>query len=361
MDFIPIQLYTPIYFHIILFVVLLTFIHTQSQKIRSKTNITFMQYSGYLILLFVLLYMGLRPIDGVFVDMGTYARIFLLYQSGQIFINISDPVFNSFISFSSKIMSLQMFFLICTLLYILPLYIVSKKWFKAYWFYAFLFLIGSLSFWTYGVNGIRNGIAGSLLLLGMSRDKRVFQIIWIVLAIGFHKSMLLPALGFLITQFYNKPKHYILFWLLCIPLSLISGGFWENLFSRFTFLSDERLRYLTTEANVGAFSKTGFRWDFLFYSASAVFAGWYYIVKKNFNDKFYWRLFNTYVFANAFWILVIRANFTNRFAYLSWFMMALVIVYPLLKQNLILSQHKKIGFILIGYFSFTYLMDVVLK
>ena len=254
-----------------------------------------------------------------------------------------------------------MFFFVCILLYILPLYTICKKWFKSYWFYAFIFLIASLSFWTYGVNGIRNGIAGSLLLMGMSRVKLSNQIIFIVLAIGFHKSMLLPALGFLITQFYNKPKVFFIFWLLSIPLSLISGGFWENYFSGLNIVDDDRLRYLTTATESGAFRYSGFRWDFLLYSASAVFAGWYYIVKKEFNDKFYWRLFNTFVFANAFWILVIRANFTNRFAYLSWFMMALVIVYPLLKQNLILNQHRKIGFILMGYFMFTYVFNFLLK
>ncbi len=124
---------------------------------------------------------------------------------------------------------------------------------------------------------------------------------------------------------------------------------------------DERVLYLT-HGNIidDDFSSTGFRWDFLIYSATAVFAGWYFIVKKGFNDKVYVTLFTTYVFANAFWILVIRANFSNRFAYLSWFMMALVIIYPFLKQELIPRQHKVLAKVMLVYVAFTFVMNVVL-
>jgi hypothetical protein len=302
--------------------------------------------------------MGLRPIDGVFVDMTTYAFMFSRYQADIVPIDVLDPVFNSYMIFTSKIMEVQTFFLVCALLYVLPLYIVSKKWLNDYWFYVFLFLVGSYSFWAYGTNGIRNGIATSLFLLGMSRDKRVSQVLWILLAVGFHKSMLLPALGYLLTQFYNNPKGYLAFWIACIPLSIVGAGIWEDLFADFTFVGDERLNYLTAKPDTSSFSRTGFRWDFLIYSSVPVFTGGYFIIKKQFKDKTYWMLFNIYVFANAFWILVNRSNFSNRFAYLSWFMMALIFVYPLLKQNLLKNQHIKMAFILLGYYLFTFFMYI---
>jgi hypothetical protein len=66
------------------------------------------------------------------------------------------------------------------------------------------------------------------------------------------------------------------------------------------------------------------------------------------------------VFANAFWILVIRANFSNRFAYLSWFMMALVIIYPFLKSQLMPNQNKVLARVILFYFAFTFLMNVIL-
>ena len=120
--------------------------------------------------------------------------------------------------------------------------------------------------------------------------------------------------------------------MLCIPLSLVSGGFWEGLFAG--FMADERSSYLTDgNINNDSFSSSGFRWDFLLYSASAVYTAYFFIFKKNFTDQRYNRLVCVYLAANAFWVLVIRANFSNRFAYLSWFMMGIVIVYPFLTNS----------------------------
>ena len=77
---------------------------------------------------------------------------------------------------------------------------------------------------------------------------------------------------------------------------------------------------------------------------------------KILNEKIY----SIYLFANALWILVIQANFSNRFAYLSWFMLGLVIVYPFLKQLFFKNQSAILGNILLLYFVFTYLFDFVL-
>lgn len=359
-DLIPIEIYTNVYYYFLLLVVIAVFFHTQVLNLNNPVNLRFNNTIGIFSLLFVLFYMGLRPISKIFVDMPGYAMAFEFYQAGNPIESLKDPVFHYFTLFSSKIMSVEIYFLVCASLYVIPLYIVAKKWFKEYWFYAFLFLIISFSFWAYGTNGIRNGIATSFFLLGVSRDKRIWQIFWIILAISFHKSMLIPTLGFVLANFYNKPKQLIVFWFLCSVLSLIGGNYFELFFANLG-LEDERISYLTADVDAEKFSNIGFRWDFLLYSATAIYAGWFYIVKKKFNDKIYFWLFNTYVFANAFWVLVIQANFSNRFAYLSWFMMGLVIIYPLLKQKLFKNQHKKIGLILLSYFAFTFIMNVILK
>jgi len=303
--------------------------------------------------------MGLRPINGFyFGDMGTYANLFASYQDGEIGSFQKDIVFNYFILWSSKVMSVEIFFLLCAALYVFPLYLTCKTWFDKYWFYAFIFLVGSFSFWAYGTNGIRNGIATSIFLLGISRKMKFTQLLIVLISIGFHKSLLLPAIGFFLAQNVLKPNLIVVLWLLCIPLSLISGGFWENFFAGLGF-DDDRLSYLTAgNVNADEFSSIGFRWDFLLYSASAVFCGWYFIMKKGYNDVVYLTLFSTYVFSNSFWILVIRANFSNRFAYLSWFMMALVIVYPFVRGSLKYVNNKILGGVLMAYFAFTFFMNI---
>lgn len=356
-DFIPIQFYTPIYYHVLLVFILVTFFHTQITAINSQLNLRYIKIAGVALFLFVLLYMGLRPIHGVFVDMTTYNRGFQRYAAGGEIRSEKDLFFHIFTQSSAKIMNAQTYFLVCASIYVIPLYVVSVKWFKRYWFYAFLLLVGSFTFWAFGTNGIRNGMAGSLFLLGISRDRRIFQVLILILALNFHKSLALPIAGFIITQFYNQPRGFYYFWLLCIPLSLAFPGLWENLLA--SLVEDERSEYLTKEVEEGRFSQTGFRWDFLIYGATGVIAGWYYIFKKKIDDVFYIRLYNIFLFANAFWILVIRANFSNRFAYLSWFLLALVIVYPWGKYYFEKDQHKKLGWIMLAYFGFTYFMNVI--
>lgn len=359
-DLIPLQSYGPFYFYVMLFVVVITFFWTQTSSLFSRKGRSFQRGMGVFILLFTLLYIGFRPINGVFLDMMTYNRMFERYASGEAITTDKDLFFHYFTKYASQIMSADFYFFLCAAVYIIPLFLVSKKWFKANWFLGFLFMVTAFSFWNFATNGIRNGMAGSVFLLGVSQKKRIGQILVIFLAINFHKTMLLPAMAFAASFFINKPKLMIVIWITCIPLSLAAGGVFENLIAGIGF-GDDRLSYLTDEVDSGRFSSVGFRWDFLLYSATAVAAGWYFIIKKKYQDPIYLQLFTTYVLTNAFWILVIRANFSNRFAYLSWFMLGFVIIYPLLKKKMVKDQQKLIGLILLIYFSFTFLLNVILK
>ena len=358
-DFIPIQYYATFYFYFYFLVVLLVFFRSKSLPITDKRNLKTIRSLGVVVLLFTFFYIGFRPLSGVFGDMGNYAYSFENFQRGGIADFNGDILFNLFVKLCSFFMSVQVFFLVCAFLYIFPLWYACKKWFKDYSFYAFLALIVSFSFWSYGTNGIRNGIATSLFLYALSRDKMVFKILWILIAVGFHKSIIIPASALALTYFYNDPKKFFFGWLACIPLSLLAGGFWEGLFSG--LMADDRVSYLTQgNVNNDNFSSTGFRWDFLVYSASAVYAAYFFIFKKKFNDPIYNRLVCVYLAANAFWILVIRANFSNRFAYLSWFMMGIVIVYPFLTKIQLKNQHGVLGMLLLAYFGFTFLMNVII-
>ena len=54
--------------------------------------------------------------------------------------------------------------------------------------------------------------------------------------------------------------------------------------------------------------------------------------------------------------MLIRSSFSNRFAYLSWFMYPLVLAYPLLTLPIWKEQGKKTGLILMAHMGFTYFM-----
>lgn len=362
-SWIPIEYYTGIYYHLLLGIVLITWVNTRRFSISDAESIKSNHVIGMALLFFILLYMGLRPISGrYFGDMGTYSKYFEGYQQGNEIAGTPDIGFNFFMRVCSYFMNVKVFFLLCTAIYVLPLLYIAKKWFKSYWFYAFLFLVCSFSFWSYGTNGIRNGMSTSLFLLAISfSERKIILVVLMLLACSIHKSMLIPAAAYGLTLINNDPEKYFFIWLAAIPLSLAMGGFWENFFAGLG-LGDERAGYLTSgNINNDDFSSTGFRWDFLVYSATGVLSGYYFVIKRNFGDKLYIHLVNIYLLVNAFWILVIRANFSNRFAYLSWFMLAIVIVYPFLKQRFFSKPHRTVGTVLFIYYMFTYVMFLINK
>ena len=352
---IPMEIYYDIFINISLFLVLFTLFHTRILNIDNPKNLVFIKFSGISLLIFLILFFGQRPISGVyFGDTINYYRSYIAYQYGaSISENVSDYGWHVFMRIAAQFMSVHTFFTIITFIYIFPMYRISKEFFKEYWYYAFLLFVVSFSFWAYGVNGIRNGAAASLFLWGISyHRKKIVMILFFLLAVQFHKTLLLPIGAYTLTYFYNNPKTYLKAWLAAIPLSFVFGGVFIALFTSLGFGDDRLAGYLSGEAE----ANSGFRWDFIFYSGFAVFAGWYFIIKRKFKDQIYFQLLNTYLICNAFWILVIRANYSNRFAYLSWFMMAIVIIYPMLKQQFFKNQHFMIGKIVFAYFAFTYLM-----
>lgn len=359
-DFIPLPFYADIYHHVLLLITLMTFIRCQSMDYDDERNRQFLKIIGIFLIPFIIIYMGLRPISGrYFGDMWNYYTSFKRFDTLGYVDTEKDITFQYFMLYTGRLFGINGFFFIAAGIYTLSAYIVSKRWFKDYWFYAFLMLAGSFSFWAYGTNGIRNGLATAFFLIAISHKNIFWQLLWFYLAIAFHKTLMLPVAGFLATQFYNRPKLYYGIWLLAIPLSLAAPGLWETTFAG--LIGDDRASGYLVEGKIDHIDllKVGFRWDFLFYSAAGVVAGWYYIFKRGYNDRMYLRIYNTYLFANAFWILVIRANFSNRFAYLSWFLMALVIVYPWLKVRFTPGQLQKLGWIIVAHYAFTYFMNVI--
>ena len=165
------------------------------------------------------------------------------------------------------------------------------------------------------------------------------------------------AVAFLI----KSPKVMFGFWLFSIVLSLIAGGPISNLLASLGF--DERLSdYITADVDEGRFSHTGFRWDFLLYSSMPILLGYYLIFKKKVFNRTYLLLLGTYIYANAFWIMVIRAEYSNRFAYLSWFLYPIVLCYPLLRLKIWpKTQGQKTAIIMAGHLAFTLFMMFVYK
>ena len=225
-------------------------------------------------------------------------------------------------------------------------------------------LVSFLTF-AYSTNTIRSGMAHSILLLGISlylnqkKDKlSVISMACFIFAFSVHKSIALGLVCFFMAYYIVGLRISFQFWFLSIFLSLFVGNQVASFFQGLGF--DDRLdKYLVADDFTG-FSRTGFRWDFLLYSAIPIILGYYIAIKRGIEDKKYSILLSTYLLANAFWIMVIRAQFSDRFAYLSWFLYPVVLSYPLLKMDI---WGKKQGlyayWILTGHLLFTLVMNFI--
>ena len=305
--------------------------------------------------------MGLRPISYYFGDMGTYMKEFESYQNGKSFDGSKEYLFESLKFFFAKSGTAELFFFTCSLLYILPVFFISKKLFQNYWYYSFIVLIGSFSFWSYGTNGIRQGVATSVFLIGLTSKNNFIKTTFCCFSFLIHKSLLLVCAGFVLVHFVQNTKYYFRGWFFSIVLSLAAGRFFESLFASFSVVDEKSKQYLGDyeAAAEEIVLKVGFRWDFLIYSGFGVFAIWFFMIKKKYQDPIYLKIAHLYLTINAFWILVIRANYSNRIAYLSWFMLGLVIIYPLLKVQFFKNQHVVVGVTIFGYYLVTYLLCIV--
>lgn len=223
---------------------------------------------------------------------------------------------------------------------------------------GFLFLVSSLTFYTFGVNGIRNGLACHLTLLAMAffmEDRRGIAIAIAFLAAGIHRSVFLPMICIPIAwKVIKEPRHAIYIWLASIILSIFADGWFMNMFASIGF--DDRMSIYLTGDSLEDNREPEFRWDFLAYSAVPVFLTYLINITWGRRDGWFNIIATTYILCNAFWILVIRAEFSNRFAYLSWFLYPVVCVYPLCNMKAWVNQDRTAGIILLAYYGFTFFM-----
>ena len=120
-----------------------------------------------------------------------------------------------------------------------------------------------------------------------------------------------------------------------------------------------RANYLN-DVNGAWGGKTGFRIDFVIYSAMPILVGYWAVYKKKLQlSKIYTCLLNLYMVLNGTWMLCMYANFTNRIAYLSWFLYPIVLIYPYLNENWGPTRYKDFSKVMLAHLGFTLFMKFV--
>lgn len=277
------------------------------------------------------LFIGLRPVSPVFVDMINYADIYEVYTARPFVFNwYSDNIIfdNLLLLFASFGINKILFFLIISFVYFLCMFAACKKLFPNDAFLVFIVCLAAFSTFSYGVNGIKAGAAASVFLLALAYHEHIIpSLLLAIVSYGFHHAMQVPVLAWVIVLFFHDSRVFIFFWILCVVLAAFHFTFVQEFLASVT--DETGSVYLSnTDPYNQSFTLTGFRPDFILYSAVPVLIGAYMVLIQRVVSKEYNYLLCFYLLTNSVWMLCMYAEFTNRIAYLSWFVYPIVLIYP---------------------------------
>lgn len=357
------SIYQPIY---LIFVTLFTLgIYTQYQSRNglkeyrpSSTDVV-----GSLLAVFLIIFIGFRPNSGrYFVDMVNYIKHYSFLYEGKPFRFDwdADNLFydNLFAWWGSKLLGYTSFFVCIAAIYFGAAYLGIRKLFPNHRLTAYLVFLAAFSTFSYATNGIKAGAAASLFILAMGYRKNLKVCIpLILLSWGFHHSMIMVVAGFVLTLFVKNPKYYFVGWVLCFLMAALHITFFQHFFADFT--TDHGAEYLIAEGGQHG-GKGGFRIDFILYSSMPLLVGYNAVFKKKMRlSPLYKDLLNLYLALNGIWMLCMYANYTNRIAYLSWFLYPIVLIYPFLQEQWGRSRYKTFGLVMLGHLGFTLFMNII--
>ena len=360
-------MFSRIYYYMVMVFVILTVYQCHTQQILRPDVEALNGSFGVFLTVFFILLMGLRPVDWRFGDTINYSKgFFALQERGYVF----EPFFGrewaytNLSNFCASYADIHVLFLINAVIYVGGLWLAIRIIFGQHYYVPFLVFLSMFTFWTYGVNGIRNGLGASVFILALANINRPgLAMLLAFCSTGFHKSMWLVVGAAVIAWYIKNSYLYIVGWFLSIILSLTMGMTLQNMISGLGIMQDdERFNgYLTGTNQVGEIVQTTmeFRWDFVLFSALGIAFGWYFIIKRKFKDEFYIWVFNIYCLANAFWINVIRATYSNRIAQISWFILPLVMSYPTSKKRFWTDHEKYMGYAIIIMYSFNFYYNII--
>ena len=319
----------------------------------------------FLLALFMILFIGFRPASVAFVDMMNYITYYHAFHEGSVFIfdkEAENLLFDNYFAWiGSMRLGTTFFFVTIAAIYFICTYIACKRMFPRDTLIAYLVFLAAFSTFSYGTNGIKAGAAAAIFLMALSyRENLKICIPLILVSWGFHHSMIMVVVAFVLTLIYKNPKVYFAGWCFCLLVAAAHISFFQELFAGILSDSGDNrgADYLTDNSDWGG--KSGFRIDFVLYSAMPILVGYWAVYKKRLQlSKIYTCLLNLYMTLNGTWMLCIYASFTNRIAYLSWFLYPIVLIYPFLNENWGASRYKTLSKVVLAHLGFTLFMHFV--
>ncbi|OJV36709.1 MAG: hypothetical protein BGO33_04240 [Bacteroidia bacterium 43-41] len=338
-----------------LLIAIFVFLSIGSRR-KQKENIipTFSNFFVVSLLLITILLITFFPVGNA-TDKFRYERMF---NEPFLLITMSDLGWAAY-TYLIKIIfnNSTIYFLITAFVYVIGYYIFSVKMIpKKYLFVFLLACFGTFGFLSYGVNTLRAGFGLSLLLIAIanSKKKSVFLIL-AVLSVLFHKSTFIPIVAYIVTYYLKDTKIYLTVWFFALIIAITDISLISDFLQKYLGNFDNRVTtYLDPQEEVEY--NTGFRLGFVLYSLVPIIIGYYYIKKMMIKDSTYIRFFNMYIMTNSVWLLIMRIIYSDRIAYLSWFLIPIIFLLPLFRQRVFVNQRLYISFILLGLIFFNFIM-----
>lgn len=365
---IPAQYYTSVYYSTLAIITLLMSWPLSFPKGIMRYSNNLIHFNTVFLTIFVIGFIGLRDPFGdwrYLKDTATYSQLYQLYYQGFVPPIDNDIGFYFFMKLASGIMNVQSFYVLCAALYVCLPYFAFKRWMGKYAFFGLMLYVIYPFFWNYGINGLRNGLATSIVIYALSfqRSKWVWRTIFFCISYLIHNSVIIAILAYSAAMFIKSTRRLLYIWCFTLVFSLLLGGSletWlgEHVVRNLGLMGDRTQRIFANEID-GILTQRRFRWDFVVFSAIPILWGYLIIIRKKFSDQTYIRLFHTYLVANIFWLFFISAAYTNRIVYLSWFLIPIVFAYPFTNTTIRLRHSGYLHKIILGNLSTTLLLHAL--
>ena len=270
-----------IYYHLVylLFISLISVIvfaaypwASSLRPIRSNKNSVIL---NYILVAILILFIGYRdPNSRIFGDTAAYS-LFYSRHFGEIFEfnwDVNNPLFDNLYRYmSSNIQDVSWFYLLISFIYFVGILYCCRKIFPNDTIAALIVYLAAFSTFSYATNGIKAGAAASLFLIALAvNDKKpksfIIIALFLLFSIGFHHSMKVVVVAFIICKIIKKPQFFTLLWIICFFLAVFRVTFFQELFAGLgEDLDDEKIySYLSGELiQESKLGLSGFRIDFI--------------------------------------------------------------------------------------------------
>ena len=173
---------------------------------------------GYILCMFLIVFIGFRPIHRVFIDTLGYYEAWALADWGGFDFGAENLIFDNIYIYMGAIgLDISWFFLLIASIYFGTMLAACQKLFPNNALLSFLVCLGAFSTYSYSMNGIKAGAAASIFLLGITYGNKLFISLPLVLiSWGFHHSMQLPVAAYCLALIFKNKNWYFYCWLFCL-------------------------------------------------------------------------------------------------------------------------------------------------